>query len=224
MKKYFILASLVLASVLAINAVNINIPTSGTQSSGTPITPDIKSVSGYSIGQKVADFSLKNIDSKMVSLSGLKNAKGAIVIFSCNHCPWVVKYEDRMKNLDKKYAKLGYPVVAINSNDVVKHPEDSFENMQKRSKDKKFSFAYLFDENQQTAKAFGAERTPHVYVVQKQGNDFVLKYTGAIDDNADNAKDVKVKYLENAVDALLESKEVPVAETKAIGCKIKWKE
>lgn len=178
---------------------------------------------GYAVGDKVRDFSLKNTDGKMVSLSGLPNAKGAIVIFSCNHCPYVVKYEDRMVDLGKKYASKGYPVVAINSNDVVSHPDDSYDNMIKRHKKKKFSFDYVFDETQEIAKAYGAEKTPHVYLLQKNGSDWVVKYIGAIDDSPNDPKAVKEKYVENAIDALSAGKEVPVASTKAIGCSIKWK-
>jgi peroxiredoxin len=178
---------------------------------------------GYAVGDKARDFSLKNTDGKMVSLAGLSNAKGAIIIFSCNHCPYVVKYEDRMISLGKKYGSKGYPVVAINSNDVVQSPEDSYENMIKRHKKKKYSFDYVFDESQEIAKAYGAEKTPHVYVLQKNGSDFVVRYIGAIDDSPNDPKAVKEKYVENAVDALLSGKDVPVATTKAIGCSIKWK-
>jgi peroxiredoxin len=183
-----------------------------------------KPEAGLNVGDKATDFKLKNVDGKEVSLSGnYKDAKGVIVVFTCNHCPFAKKYEDRVLALDKKYKGLGYPVVAINPNDPAKESEDSYENMQKRSKEKSYSFPYLFDETQATAHAYGATRTPHIYILQKAGSDFVVKYIGAIDDNSDDAKAVKEKYAENAVDALLAGKPVATTKTKAVGCTIKWK-
>ena len=178
---------------------------------------------GVKIGDKAADFKLKNVDGKMVSLADIKDAKGAIVIFSCNHCPYVIMYEERMNALNKKYAAMGYPVVAINSNDVAAYPDDSYEKMQENYKNKDFTFLYVHDESQSIAKKYGAERTPHVYVLQKEGKNNVVKYIGAIDDNPKDASKVETKYVENAVDALIAGKDVPLAETKAVGCGIKWK-
>ena len=178
---------------------------------------------GYKVGDKARSFKLKNVDGKMVSLEDNKDAKGYIIIFSCNHCPYVVKYEDRMNDLNKKYASKGYPVIAINPNDEVSHPGDSFDEMVKRHKEKKFTFPYLRDETQEIAKAYGAEKTPHIYYLLKSGNDFIVKYIGAIDDNPGNPKGVKEKYVEDAVNALLAGKEIKTPETKAIGCSIKWK-
>lgn len=178
---------------------------------------------GYKVGDKAADFKLTNVDDKKVSLADYKDAKGFIVVFTCNHCPFSIKYEDRIIALDKKYKGKGYPVIAINPNDASQHAEDDFASMKKRAKEKKFTFPYLHDESQATATAYGALRTPHVYVVAKEGNDLVVKYIGAIDDNSDDAKAVKEKYVENAVDALLAGKPVSPDFTKAIGCTIKWK-
>jgi peroxiredoxin len=177
---------------------------------------------GYQIGDKVADFSLKNIDGKMISLKNLEGAtEGAIVIFTCNHCPYVVAYEDRIIALDKKYKKKGYPVLTINPNDPKIQPEDSFDKMVVRSKEKGFTFPYTFDENQTVYKRFGATKTPHVYIVSKVGNDFILEYIGAIDDKPRAPEKVSEKYVENAVDALLAGNKPKVKETKAIGCSIK---
>lgn len=176
---------------------------------------------GYKIGDVATDFSLKNVDGKNVSLKDIKNAKGYIVIFTCNHCPYAVAYEDRIIDLDKKYSKKGYPVVAINPNNPVKQPDDSFEKMQQRAKDKGFSFPYLLDEGQKIFPQYGATKTPHVYVLEKTKAGNVVRYIGAIDDNYEDAEAVEQKYVENAVDALLGGKEVPVKETKAIGCSIK---
>jgi peroxiredoxin len=178
---------------------------------------------GYNVGDKAMDFKLKNIDSKMVSLADFKDAKGFIVVFTCNHCPFAKAYEDRIIGLNTKYASKGYPVIAINPNDPVAVPEDNFETMQSRAKAKNYAFPYLVDATQEITRTYGATKTPHVFVLQKSGNDYVVKYIGAIDDNSDDASAVKEKYVENAVDALLAGKPVPVTSTKAFGCGIKWK-
>jgi peroxiredoxin len=178
---------------------------------------------GYAVGDKASDFKLTNIDNKTVSLADYKNAKGFIVVFSCNHCPFVVAYEDRIVALDKKYKDKGYPVIAINSNDAVQYPADSFDKMKERAKAKQFTFPYLHDPSQQTATIYGATKTPHIYVLQKSGKDLIVKYIGAIDDNSEDANAVTEKYAENALNQLLAGEEVKVPTTKAIGCTIKWK-
>lgn len=176
---------------------------------------------GYKPGDIATDFSLKNVDGKKVSLASMKDAKGYIVIFTCNHCPYAQAYEDRIIALDKKYKKLGYPVVAINPNNPDKQKDDSFPKMQERAKEKNFTFPYVLDEGQKIYPQYGATKTPHVYVLQKTAKGNVVKYIGAIDDNYEDEAAVKQKYVENAVDALLKNKEVKVKETKAIGCSIK---
>ena len=178
---------------------------------------------GYKVGDVATDFKLLNVTGSMISLGDNKVAQGFIVVFTCNHCPFSVKYEDRINELNKKYAAKGYPVVAINSNDVLQYDEDSYDNMIIRAKEKNFSFPYLHDETQAIAKSYGATRTPHVYIVQKEKENLIVKYIGAIDDNADDAAAVKHKYVENAVDALLAAKPINPDFTKAIGCSIKWK-
>lgn len=176
---------------------------------------------GYEIGSIATDFNLKNVNNKMVSLKDMKDTKGYIVIFTCNHCPFSVAYEDRIIALDKKYKKLGYPVVAINPNNPEKQKDDSFEKMQVRAKEKGFTFPYLFDDGQKIYPQYGATKTPHVYILQKTDKGNVIKYIGAIDDNHSDESAVKDKYVENAVDALLSGKEVKTKTTKAIGCSIK---
>lgn len=176
---------------------------------------------GYDIGDIATDFSLENIDGNMVSLADYKDAKGFIVIFTCNTCPYAVAYEDRIIELDKKYAKLGYPVIAIMPNNVEVQPKDSMEHMKARAKAKGFTFPYLMDAGQKIYPQYGATKTPHVYVLQKTNKGNQVKYIGAIDDNYQDAAAVKVKYVENAVDALLKGKEVPETKTRAIGCTIK---
>lgn len=181
------------------------------------------SQAGLKVGDVAVPFKLTNIDNKMVSLSDYNSSKGVIVIFTCNHCPFAVAYEDRIIDLHKKYSSLGFPVVAINPNDAVAYPEDDFASMQKRSKDKKFPFVYLYDESQVIARAYGAQKTPHVYMLQKEGADFKVRYIGAIDDNTDEPAAVTKKYVENALNALIEGQTVSENFTKAIGCSIKWK-
>ena len=175
----------------------------------------------YEINDIAEDFKLMNIDDKQVSMSDFDEAKGFIVIFTCNHCPYSVLYEDRIIALDKKYKTMGYPVIAINPNDPDKQPEDSFENMKKRAEEKGFTFPYLFDEGQTVYPKYGASRTPHIFLLNKENNNLRVKYIGAFDDNAKNEKDVEKKYLENAINALLKGKNPDPDFTKAIGCSIK---
>lgn len=176
---------------------------------------------GYKVGDNATDFSLKNVNDKMVSMKDFKSAKGFIVIFTCNHCPFSQAYEDRIIALDKKYTAKGYPVIAINPNNPAKQKDDSFELMKVRAKEKGFTFPYLFDDGQKIYPQYGATKTPHVYILQKEKKDYVVKYIGSIDDNYEDESAVKHKYVEDAVDALLTKKEVTVKETKAIGCSIK---
>lgn len=176
---------------------------------------------GYKIGDIADDFRLKNIDGKMVSLADYKNAKGYIVTFTCNTCPYAVGYEDRIIALNNKYASKGYPVIAIMPNNPDVQPGDSMEKMKERAKSKGFTFPYLMDEGQTVYPKYGATKTPHVFVLQKTSKGNVVKYIGAIDDNYQDASAVKTKYVENAVDALLNGSDVPEKETRAIGCTIK---
>lgn len=174
----------------------------------------------YKVGDKATDFKLKSVDNKMYSMADYKDAKGFIVVFTCNHCPFAVKYEDRIIDLAKKYKSKGYVLLAINPNDPAAQPEDSFELMQKRAKEKKFTFPYLFDEGQKIYPQYGATKTPHVFLLDKN---LVVKYIGAIDDNVEDASEVKEKYLENAIAALEKGEEPTPNTTKAIGCTIKVK-
>ena len=178
---------------------------------------------GYKIGDSAIDFTLKNVDGKMVSLAGSKDAKGFIVVFTCNHCPYAKAYEERIMSLDKKYSSQGYPVIAINPNDPNIAPDDSFEAMIDRAQEKGYTFPYLYDETQAVAKAYGATRTPHVFVLEKSNDKLVVRYIGAIDNNTEDADQADKKYVEDAVDALVTGKPVMVTETKAIGCTIKWR-
>ena len=178
---------------------------------------------GYEIGDIATDFKLKNIDGEMISLANYKDANGFIVIFTCNTCPYAVKYEDRIIALNDKYAKKGYPVIAIMPNNPDVQPGDSMEAMKARATTKGFTFPYLMDEGQKIYPQYGATKTPHVYVLEKTSRGNIVKYIGAIDDNYKDASAVNIKYVENAVDALLEGKIVSETKTRAIGCTIKVK-
>lgn len=177
----------------------------------------------YKAGDIATDFNLKNLEGKMVSLSGYEDAKGFIVVFSCNTCPVVKQYEQRIIDLHEKFGPKGYPVVAINSNDRNVSPGDSYEEMKKLAKSKGYKFEYLYDESQEVASTYGATNTPHVYVLSKDDDNLKIEYVGAIDNNADDASEATKHYVQDAVNALLSGDNVPVAGTKAVGCGIKWK-
>ncbi|UKM66439.1 thioredoxin family protein [Flavobacteriaceae bacterium GSB9] len=176
---------------------------------------------GYKIGDIAEDFSLESSDGNMVSLSDYHEAKGFIVTFTCNTCPYAVMYEDRIIALNNKYEEKGYPVIAIMPNNVEVKPGDNLDAMRERAESKGFTFPYLIDAEQSVFPKYGATKTPHIFVLQKTKVGNVVKYIGAIDDNYKDASDVTTKYVENAVDALLAGEEVPEKETKAIGCTIK---
>ena len=180
-------------------------------------------IKGYKSGDVAIDFSLKNIDGKMVSLADYKDAKGFIVVFTCNHCPFAQAYEQRIIDLHKKYEAMGYPVVAINPNDPEREPEDSYENMQKRATEKGYGFVYLVDQTQEIAKTYGATRTPHIYLLKKTKKGNIVQYVGAIDDNYEDANAVTEHYLDKAIAEVEAGKPVSNTMTKAIGCGIKWR-
>ncbi len=179
------------------------------------------SAQGYDINDIATDFKLENIDGKMISMSEYTDAKGFIITFTCNTCPYAVAYEDRVEALNKKYADKGYPVIAIMPNNIEVKPGDNMEAMAARAKAKGFTFPYVMDKGQEIYPQYGATKTPHIYILQKTDKGLQVKYIGAIDDNYQDAKAVTKRYVEDAVNALLEGKEVPEAKTKAIGCSIK---
>ena len=173
-----------------------------------------------SIGSKIPKFNLTGIDGKTYSLESFKDSKGLIIIFSCNHCPYVQAYEDRIKKIQSDYEDKGITVVAINSNDDFNYPDDSFENMKKRAAEQNFNFLYLRDENQSVARNFDATHTPEIFLFDE---DRKLVYTGKIDDNWQEPDKVVNHYLRNALNEMLEGIEISVPETYSIGCTIKWK-
>ncbi|MDB4534763.1 thioredoxin family protein [Vicingaceae bacterium] len=178
----------------------------------------VNAQTGYKIGDIATDFNLKGTDGKSHSLAEIKDAKGYIVIFTCNHCPFSKMYEDRIIALQTKYEAKGYPVIAINPNDPKANADDSFDKMIVRAKEKGFNFWYLFDDGQKIFPQYGATKTPHVFLLD---NKRVVKYIGAIDDNARDEKSIEVKFLENAIEALDAGKKINPETTKAIGCSIK---
>jgi peroxiredoxin len=173
-----------------------------------------------SIGSKIPEFYSKGIDGKPYSLESFKDTKGLIIIFSCNHCPYVQAYEGRIKAIQSDYKYKGITVVAINSNDDVNYPDDSFENMKKRAAEQSFNFIYLRDEDQSVAREFDATHTPEVFLFDE---DRKLAYHGKIDDNWQEPEKAVNHYLRNALKEMLEGNEISVPETYSIGCTIKWK-
>ena len=174
---------------------------------------------GLNIGDKGIDFDLPGVDGKNHSLGGFKDKKAVVVTFTCNHCPYAKAYEDRLVALQSDYESKGVALVAINSNEDKNYPDDGFDHMVERAKEKGFNFPYLRDESQEVAKAYGAERTPEIFLLDSGG---ALRYHGTIDDNYDDPSSVKTSYLRDALDAVLEGGSAPTPETQAVGCTIKW--
>jgi peroxiredoxin len=171
-------------------------------------------------GDPAPAFSLPGTDGRIYSLDGLANKPVLVVVFSCNHCPYVQAYEDRLIAIQRDYVGRGVQVVAINSNDDVNYPEDNFEQMVARAQARGFNFAYLRDASQDVARAYGATHTPQLFVFDRAR---ALRYTGKIDDNWQSPKAVTRRFLQDAIDALLNGRDPAEAQTNAIGCTIKWK-
>ena len=185
------------------------------------LSNSVSAPENYIPGDQAEDFLLKNVDGRMVSLtSEYPDAKGFIIVFTCNHCPYSNLYEQRLINLHRKYASQGVPVIAINPNSPEIAPEDSFENMQRRAEEKRYPFLYLYDGEQSVYPKFGATKTPHAFVLDK---DRYVRYIGAIDDNAEAPHLVTKRYVENAVESLLLGELPAVVSTRAVGCTIKKK-
>ncbi|MEP7266495.1 MAG: thioredoxin family protein [Saprospiraceae bacterium] len=196
MKKLFLLAGIAMISIFATGSFS----------------------PGYNIGDVVKNFEAKNIDGTVVSLKNFPIAEGYVVVFTCNTCPYAQAYEERINALAKKLDDQKWPLIAINSNDKGMSPGDSYEKMQKRSKDHAYSFPYIYDENQSIVNEFGASKTPHFYVLDKTKK---VRYIGALDDNADDANRVTRHYVEDAIKAIQAGKDPIPNFTRAIGCHIK---
>ncbi len=171
------------------------------------------------IGTDAPTFDLPGVDGANHRLDHYADAPVLVLIQSCNHCPYVQAWEGRMKQIQDDYRDKGVRIVAINSNDADSHPGDSFEEMQKRAEREGFNFDYLYDEDQSALRDLGSERTPEVFVFDR---DRRLMYHGAIDDSRDETA-VRRHYLREALDAVLAGKEPPEAETPAVGCTVKWR-
>jgi len=172
------------------------------------------------IGDPAPGFRLPGVDGKSYGLGDFKNKKAVIVMFSCNHCPTVKAYEDRFVEFQRDYKDKGVVLIAINPNDDKRYPEDSFGNMKTRAREKGFNFPYLRDESQEVARAYGAERTPEVFVFDEKRT---LRYHGRIDDNVHEPNQIRQHYLRDALDAILGGREIPLKDTEPVGCTIKWK-
>ena len=178
---------------------------------------------GLKPGDDAKTFTLENVDGNSVSLSDYLDQKGVILVFTCNPCPFAKAYEQRIIKLHNNYADNGFPVVAINPNDVDISPDDTMEKMKARADEKDYPFVYLKDETQEIYKTYGATKTPHVFLLQNSGGKFKVVYVGAIDDNAMEEASVINKYVEDAIAALVSGSKPDPATTRAIGCTIKSK-
>lgn len=171
------------------------------------------------LGAEAPPFELPGVDGQSHSLDSYAGYEALVLVQSCNHCPYVQAWEGRLSAIAVDYADRGVRVVAVNSNDADAYPEDSFEEMQKRSREQGLAFDYLYDEPQAVARALASERTPEVFVYDR---DRRLRYHGAIDDSRDETA-VSQQYLRDALDALLAGQDPPVAETPPVGCTMKWR-
>jgi len=163
---------------------------------------------------------MKSVDGREQSIADVRGVKGTLVMFSCNHCPYVKAWENRIAAIGNGAPAQGIGVIVINSNDPSEYADDDFPEMQKRAKEKGFRFPYVVDATSDVARAFGATRTPEVYLFDDAGK---LVYKGAIDDNAQDADKVKSRYLADAIDALSSGREIAEKESRAIGCSIKFR-
>jgi len=178
-------------------------------------------VANLKLGNEAIAFELPGVDDQRHALADYAEDKEAVaVIFTCNHCPYARAWEDRIVQIQVDYGGRGVQVIAISANDPEKYPADSFPRMQERAQEKGFNFPYLYDESQEVARAYGAERTPEVFLF---GKDRTLLYHGTVDDNYEDPEAVKNHYLRDALDRALADEQPPVAETRPIGCTIKWR-
>jgi peroxiredoxin len=172
------------------------------------------------IGDQAPDFDLRGVDGYSYSLDSFREANFLLIAFTCNHCPYVVGSEDRIKRLQIDYINRGVSLVCINSNEDEQHTDDSFEKMVERARDQEFRFPYLRDETQRVALAYGALRTPHFFLFDAERR---LRYTGRMDDNPRTPGAETTHELRDAIEAVLAGKNPPVEKTNPIGCNVKWR-
>lgn len=189
--------------------------------SGILLGLSLSAIAQLEPGDKAVPFTLQNVDGKMVSLSDYSEKEGVILVFTCNPCPFSKAYEDRIIRLHNKYAAAGYPVVAINPNDDVASPDDTFDKMKERAQEKNYPFPYLKDATQEVYKSYGATRTPHIFLLDNDNGTFRVAYIGAIDNNAMDERAVTEKYVDQAITALESGQKPDPAMVRAIGCTIK---
>lgn len=187
---------------------------------GAAFAQDAPSSLAIGLAAPKADVAMKNVDGKEVSIRSVAGAKGTLVVFTCNHCPWAKAWESRIVEIGNAAAAKGIGVIAVNANDPAAYAEDSFDEMRKRAGERGMRFPYVVDADSGVARAFGATRTPEVFLFDAKG---LLVYKGAVDDNAKDPAAVKERFLANAVDAVASGSAPKVSETKALGCSIKFR-
>jgi len=180
-------------------------------------------------GSKAPEFSLPGVDGKTYSLESFRTSRALLVVFMCNHCPYVIAVQERLNRLAKDFAPQGVAVIGINSNDPAYRIEDSFENMKKTAKEWGLVFPYVFDETQAVARAYDAVCTPDPYLYENVNGEFLLRYRGRVDDSWKDPTQVKEESLKQAIEAILAGKgstvgAIPAEPVPSIGCSIKWKE
>jgi peroxiredoxin len=178
-------------------------------------------MANLSPGDEAVPFELPGVDDRRHALADYADKEAIAVVFTCNHCPYARAWEDRLIDIQADYADRGVQLVAISANDAKKYPADSFPRMKERSEEKGFNFPYLYDESQEVARAYGAERTPEIFLFDKGGG--TLRYHGTVDDNYDDPAAVRNHYFRDALKAVLEGRHPLTAETVPVGCTIKWK-
>src|ERR687898_1006355 len=180
----------------------------------------IEELANLTSGDEAIGFELPGVDDQRHALIDYADKEAIAVIFTCNHCPYARAWEDRIVQIQDDYAGRGVQVIAISANDPQKYPADSFPKMKERAQEKGFNFPYLYDESQEVARAYGAERTPEVFLFDKGGT---LRYHGTVDDNYEDPAAVNVHYLREALEAVLAGRDPSTAETTPVGRTIKWK-
>jgi len=175
---------------------------------------------GIELGDKapMLDQPVQDVSGKMLTLQDVAGENGLLVIFSCNTCPWVSKWEDRYNPIADQAKQAGIGTIALNPNERIRDRGESLEDMKARAQKQNYDFYYALDKDHKIADAFGASRTPHVFLFDK---DMTLVYMGAIDDNANSAENVEEPYLSNAIEALVNGQPISTSSTRSLGCTIK---
>lgn len=174
----------------------------------------------FSLGSQLPSFTLPDVSGRMVSESFFEGSQASLVVFTCNHCPYVKGSDEMLLRIVREFTPAGLRVVAISSNDAAQYPEDSFEKMKEKAESQKLPFPYLYDESQQVARAFDAACTPECYLFDRTG---ALVWHGTINNSPRHPADVKSDFLSPAISAVLEGRLPDPQFVHPIGCSIKWK-